>query len=331
MEFPNGRGQRVSQSGMVPKPRLWQRAMIWAACNKTLAKRMQANPLTRNLARRYVGGADRAEALTCVGRLKEKGLCASLYYLGEYVDTSALVEQNVEEIIASLATFNGVSPSVFFSVDPTQIGYSVSDVLGRGNAARIAAESVRHPGIAFIMLDMEDPSRVEPTIALYHELRATGVAVAVTLQACLRRTEQDFECLAKLGARIRLVKGAFVAGKDIAWTRKGDIDAAYDRLAQRALSHEMRSSGLYPILATHDDRILDRLKPILRVNGWQRHQYEIEMLLGVREPLQVSLAREGHTVRVYVPFGSEWWAYTARRIGENPANARFVLQALLGR
>jgi proline dehydrogenase len=320
----------MSDAGIGTMPRLWQRAMIWLACNKNLARFMQANPLTCNLARRYVGGADRAEALACVGRLREKGVCASLYYLGEYVDTFALVEQNVEEILASLATFNGVTPSIFFSVDPTQIGYSVSQALGRGNAARIAAESAKHPGIAFIMLDMEDPLCVEPTIALYQELRATGAAVAVTLQACLRRTEQDFERLAKLEARIRLVKGAFVAGKDIAWTRKRDIDAAYDSLAQRALSQEMKSSGLYPIFATHDDRILDRLKPILKANGWQPHQYEIEMLLGVREPLQASLACEGHTVRVYVPFGTEWWAYTARRIGENPANARFVLQALLG-
>jgi proline dehydrogenase len=101
-------------------------------------------------------------------------------------------------------------------------------------------------------------------------------------------------------------------------------------MARRALSPDMKAAGVYPILATHDERILDELKPVLRANGWQPHDYEIEMLLGVRVPLQASLAREGHPVRVYVPFGSQWWAYTARRVGENPANLRFVLKALWG-
>jgi len=161
-------------------------------------------------------------------------------------------------------------------------------------------------------------------------LKGKGVPVAITLQAYLRRSERDFEQLAAQGARIRLVKGAFVAGKDIAWTKKQEIDAAYERLARLALSPEMKAAGAYPIFATHDDRILNALKPALQANGWQPHEYEIEMLLGVRESLQASLVSEGHVVRVYVPFGTAWWAYTARRIGENPANARFVLQALWG-
>ena len=320
----------MNDSGSGPKSRLWQRAMIWTARNKLLERLMQANPLAVKLARRYVGGADRMEALTRLGQLRSKGIAASLYYLGEYVDTAELVEKNVREIICALAAFNAVVPPIFFSVDPTQIGYSISEALGRANAARIADECERRAGIAFLMLDMEDESCVEPTIALHHELKGKGVPVAITLQAYLRRSERDFEQLAAQGARIRLVKGAFVAGKDIAWTKKQEIDAAYERLARLALSPEMKAAGAYPIFATHDDRILNALKPALQANGWQPHEYEIEMLLGVRESLQASLVSEGHVVRVYVPFGTAWWAYTARRIGENPANARFVLQALWG-
>jgi proline dehydrogenase len=304
--------------------------MIWTARNQLVGNFMQGNPLTRNLARRYVGGADRVQVRQRLDYLRRQGLSASLYYLGEYVDVPELVEQNVNEIVAALETFGAAVPPVFFCVDSTQIGYSISDELGHANALRIA-KSGKHPGIQFIMLDMEDASYVERTIALYRELRDMGVPAAITLQAYLHRTERDFEELASQGARIRLVKGAFVAGKDISWTRKREIDAAYERLARRALSPEMKAKGVYPIFATHDDRILNALQPVLQANRWQAHEYEIEMLLGVREPLQVSLSRSGHTVRVYVPFGTAWWPYSVRRVGENPANMRFVLQAFWGR
>ena len=305
--------------------------MIWAACNRFLRAFMQGNPLTRRLASRFVGGANAAEALRTVNELDQSRRTSSPYYLGEYVDNPELVQRNVDEIIAALAAFDAVSPPTFFSVDPTQIGYSLSDEFGQANALRIAEAAARHPGIRFMMLDMEDASYVDRTIALYRTLREKGTRVAITLQAYLRRTEQDFEQLAEAEAIVRLVKGAFVASPDIAWTRKRDIDAAYYRLAVRALAPELRAAGTYPILATHDERILQALKPILRDHGWQPHEYEIEMLLGVREALQKRLAQEGCPVRVYVPFGTAWWPYTARRVGENPANARFVLQALWGR
>ncbi|HML22369.1 MAG TPA: proline dehydrogenase family protein [Aggregatilinea sp.] len=321
----------MSESGIGLKSRLWQQAMIRAARSSLLSRVMQGNPLTHRLSRRYVGGGSRVEALDTVRVLAHKGLHSSPYYLGEYVDTPELVERNVREILDALAVFDQAEPPAFFSIDPTQIGYTISDELGRANALRIAEALQQHPGIWFIMVDMEDASYVERTIALYETLREAGAQVAITLQAYLYRTEQDFERLASQGARIRLVKGAFVAGKDIAYTQKSDIDAAYERIARRALEPDLKAAGAYPIFATHDDRILDALKPVIRANGWTPDQYEIEMLLGVREPLQRRLAQEGHIVRVYVPFGTAWWAYTVRRVGENPANARFVLQALWGR
>ncbi len=321
----------MSDTGIGLKSRLWQQAMIRAARSSLLSRVMEGNPLTHHLSRRYVGGCDSAEALETVRVLAQKGLHSSPYYLGEYVDTPELVERNMREILDALAVFDAAEPPVFFSVDPTQIGYTISDDLGRANALRIAEALRQYPGIRFIMIDMEDASYVERTIALYETLREAGVRMAITLQAYLYRTEEDFERLASAGARIRLVKGAFVAGKDIAYTQKSDIDAAYERIARRALDPDLHAAGAYPIFATHDDRILDTLAPLIRANGWEPDQYEIEMLLGVREPLQRQMAQEGHTVRVYVPFGTAWWAYTVRRVGENPANARFVLQALWGR
>jgi proline dehydrogenase len=313
------------------KWRAWQQAMIRAARSGALRRLMQGNPLTRQLARRFVGGASAAEALQTVNRLARDRRLGSPYYLGEYVDSLALVQRNVEEICAALETFRAASLPTFFSVDPTQIGYSISGAVGEENALRIAAAFGNRSGIRFLMVDMEDASYVDRTIALYHTLRDQGVRVAITLQAYLRRTEQDLERLLGQGATVRLVKGAFTAGKDIAWTRKREVDAAYQRLALRLLAPEMRARGTYPILATHDEPMLDVLLPVVRSHGWQPDEFEIEMLLGVREALQRRLANEGHTVRVYVPFGTAWWPYTARRVGENPANLRFVLQALWGR
>lgn len=305
--------------------------MIRLARSRRLRTFMQSNPLAARLARRYCAGPNRTELLRRIEQLACKGLSASIYYLGEYVDSPDLIEQNLREIREALQAFHAPAPAVFFSIDPTQIGYSISEELGRANAMRIAMQTEACSGVRFLMLDMEDTSYVDPTIALYHALREKEIPVAITLQAYLRRTEADLERLIALGARIRLVKGAFVAGKQVAWTKRREIDDAYERFARRALSEEAKAAGVYPILATHDARILAALRPVLRANRWHPGEYEIEMLLGVREPLQLALAREGHPVRVYVPFGADWWAYTARRVGENPANTYFVLQSFWGR
>ncbi|HVO72312.1 MAG TPA: proline dehydrogenase family protein [Aggregatilineaceae bacterium] len=292
---------------------------------------MQANPLSRRLARRFVGGEDQVAAIRKIAALGQQGLLSSVYYLGEYVATRELVDINVRAVLSAAEAFGQAQLPIFLSVDPTQIGYSISEQVGRDNACSIGRVIGRFPGIKFMMLDMEDSSYVDPTIALYHTLRGEGVPVAITLQTYLFRTEQDFEALARQGAAIRLVKGAFVEGKAIAWTRKREIDEAYLRLARRALGPDLKAAGVYPILATHDHRILDELKPLIQAHNWQPDDYEFEMLLGVRTDMQLQLAGEGHRVRVYVPFGTEWWPYTARRIGEKPANARFVLQAFWGR
>jgi proline dehydrogenase len=311
--------------------RLWQQLMIRAASSDRMRRFMQANPLSRRLARRFVGGEDLAAAIRKVEALGQQGLLSSIYYLGEYVDSPELVDINVRAIISTADALGQAQLPVFLSVDPTQIGYSVSGQVGCDNASSIGRVVGQYPSIKFMMLDMEDSSYVDPTITLYHTLRDSGVPVAITLQTYLFRTEQDFEALAQQGAAIRLVKGAFVESKDMAWTKEHEIDDAYRRLARRALDPDLKAAGVYPIFATHDHRILNELKPLIQAHHWQPDEYEFEMLLGVRTDLQLQQAREGHCVRVYVPFGTEWWPYTARRIGEKPANGRFVLQAFWGR
>lgn len=313
--------------------RLWQRSMIWLACRDDLRERIEGSDRLASLAKRFVAGPEVAAAQQKADELAASHLHTSIYYLGEYVDSANLVEDNVRGILAAIEQFAQTKLDWFISVDPTQIGCSISQELGWANAQRIGdavkalPDAQTHP----MMIDMEDASVVSQTIDLFEKLRAADVPAALTLQTYLFRTAEDFQRLAAQGMTIRLVKGAFVASHRIAYTRKRDIDDAYLRLCLLALSPAMKAAGHRPIFATHDDRILNLLLPVAQANGWTPDDYEIEMLLGVREPYQRELAAAGQSVRVYVPFGAAWWPYSIRRVGENPANVRFVLRAMLRR
>jgi proline dehydrogenase len=317
-----------------PIKRTWQQSMIWLACRDSLRERIESSDRLAALARRFVAGPDVAAARRKAEELTAAHIHTSVYYLGEYVDSTELVEENVTGILTAIEYFKQTNLNWFVSVDPTQIGYSISSELGWTNAQRIGEaikqslpDAPAHP----VMIDMEDARVVSQTIDLFEKFQAAGIPAAITLQTYLFRTEQDFQRLAAQGASVRLVKGAFVASRRIAYTRKRDVDDAYLRLCLLALSPAMKAAGHRPIFATHDDRILNILLPVAQANGWEPHEYEIEMLLGVRDAYQRELAAKGYTVRVYVPFGAAWWPYSIRRVGENPANARFVLRAMLGR
>jgi proline dehydrogenase len=180
------------------------------------------------------------------------------------------------------------------------------------------------------MFDMEDASLVEPTIGLHDEIRQRGLPVALTLQAHLKRTAADLRAQIAAGSRVRLVKGAFVAGADIAYTRQRDIKSNYRRLLEQMLSARARKRGFYPIVATHDHRIHELAIATARRNGWKAGQYEFEMLLGVRTDVARALVQRGERVRLYLPFGREWWPYAVRRIGESPRNAMLLARSLAG-
>jgi proline dehydrogenase len=219
-------------------------------------------------------------------------------------------------------------------VDPTQIGHILDPKLARRNAFEIAeriAQAARdRPGTHLLMLDMEDSSVVDATLDLHDELRAAGLPVAITLQAYLRRTRDDLDRLIDSGATVRLVKGAFAAQKAIAFTSRTAIKAHSRVLIETMLGAQARASGFLPIVATHDAALQEHAARVAQQNGWDSSRWEIEMLLGVRDDLARAQARAGRRVRLYAPFGSDWWPYAVRRIGENPANARLLARSLLG-
>lgn len=314
--------------------RLWQRTMIALARSARVKAFVQQSPGMTKLAHRFVAGADVESAIAAAHHLlEEKGIHTSFFYLGEYVDRQELVRENVDQKLAIAAMLKDDALAVHISVDPTQIGLQTDprqvSTHARAIGRAITEAAAGKPGIHCLMLDMEDASVVDFTIALHDELRRLELPAAITLQAYLRRTEADLERLIAGGARVRLVKGAFVGKSDIAFTTEAQIKGNYRRLVGLMLGPEARASGFYPIIATHDDRIQAEAVALAHRNGWAQGSYEFEMLLGVRSDVAENLARQGECVRLYVPFGRDWWPYAVRRIGENPANGLLLARSML--
>jgi proline dehydrogenase len=222
---------------------------------------------------------------------------------------------------------------VHVSVDPTAIGHLSGAELARRNAERIAraVAAAAGDGRAALMLDMEDLSLVEPTLALHRELVRAGLPAAVTLQARLRRTAHDLARVVRTPTSVRLVKGAFPRGAPHDHEGRAAIDAAFLELGRVMLAPESRAAGLYPVFATHDDALSRLLIAIANANGWAPDDYEFEMLYGARPAWQQELRTRGTSVRVYLPFGKDWWPYALRRVGENPKHIVLMGRALLDR
>ncbi len=196
-------------------------------------------------------------------------------------------------------------------------------------AREIAARAGGRGGVTCMMIDMEDESVTGPTIALHEALAEIGLPVALTLQAYLRRSEADMAAQVARGGRVRLVRGAFVGHEAVAFTREAEIKQSYRRLIGQMFSPEAFKSGFYPIVATHDEALHAYAIEQAEAGGWPKDRYEFEMLLGVREESARALAARGERVRLYLPFGRDWWPYAVRRIGEYPGNARLLLRSLL--
>lgn len=314
--------------------RAWQTAMINLARSPIAVRFMQGNRATSFLASKYVAGQSPAQAVKFAGELLSAyGIRSSLFYLGEYVNRVDLVAENLANKLSVAQALEQTDFDVHVSVDPTQIGQSLDPRLARDNARRIAEEirraSGNRPGIHCLMFDMEDASVIDATVALHNELKQEGLPVALTLQAYLRRTLSDMRAQMDAGNRVRLVKGAFAADSDIAYTGQEDIKANFRRLIEMMFSPAVKGNGFYPIVATHDERIHEFAIDVARRNGWKPGQYEFEMLLGVRSDVARDLARRGERVRMYLPFGRDWWSYAVRRIGENPRNAILLARSLI--
>jgi proline dehydrogenase len=314
--------------------RQWQSWMIALARSPRVTRWMQGNRAAAALARRFVGGGDVAAAIAMARDLELAGFRTSLYYLGEYVEDPALVAENGRQKIAAAEQLAAARLQIHVSVDSSQLGYAIDDAAGTALALKIGAR-IRDLGAAadrppVLMLNMEDADYVDRILALRARLIAAGVPVAQTLQAYLKRSADDLAPIIAAGGNVRLVKGAFADPRAHALQTRREIDANYLKLAGQMLSPEAMALGFRPVFGTHDDRLIPPIIRLARDAGWRPGAYEFEMLHGVRPELQRRLRDAGEQMRLYLPFGRDWWPYAVRRVGESPRNAHLLARALLG-
>lgn len=276
----------------------------------------------RALADRFVAGDTLDQAVSAVGGLNAGGMAVSLDLLGEEVRDEQTALEARDAYLACLDRIGVDRLDANISVKLTQLGLAFDRRLARSSVERLARRAGELG--TTVTIDMEDSRFTADTIDIYAEAQAAQGNLGVCLQAALHRTPEDLERIAPLGGHIRLCKGAYVEPAAVAHQSKDEVDAAFVRL----LESLMGDDRIRPAIATHDDRMLSRAEELGRTRS---APYEFQMLYGVRGDRQRSLVDAGHDLRIYVPYGSEWYAYLTRRLAERPANMMFFLRALAGK
>jgi proline dehydrogenase len=285
----------------------------------------RSNRLFTGLVARFVAGESLEEALPKVQDAAASGIMATLDELGENVSTEVEATNAVQTFTRSLRVLaeNRLEPNI--SIKLTMLGLDLSDDNAIANAKTILAVAREVGG--FVRIDMEGSAYVERTMAIFEQLHDSYPAeVGIVIQSYLYRARADIERMIDRQARVRLVKGAYSEPATIAFSSAIDRDDNYLRLMYLLLE-----KGNYPAIATHDTALIDAAKAFVRDHDIPDDRFEFQMLYGVRRDLQLELARAGYRMRVYVPFGTEWYPYFTRRIAERPANAVFVLRQFFDR
>ncbi|MFV2196053.1 proline dehydrogenase family protein [Nocardiopsis sp. LOL_012] len=305
-----------------------RKPLLLAGRSASCRKIVERTPVTRGLVHRFVAGSTLGEALPVVSGLA-RDRYATLDFLGEDTTDREQATATVtayQDLLAALGEA-GLGDRVEVSVKLSAVGQFLDrdgERIALDNARRIA-EAAQAIGTT-VTLDMEDHTTVDSTLGILRELRADFPFVGAVLQAYLHRTEADCRDLSGAGSRVRLCKGAYDEPASVAFRDKAEVDKAY----VRALGVLMKGEG-YPMVASHDPRMIAIAGEMAEANGRSDDDYEYQMLYGIRDVEQVRLAAEGKRMRVYVPYGDEWYGYYMRRLAERPANVLFMARSLVTR
>ena len=276
-----------------------------------------------SFARRFIPGETVEEAIDAARALEARGLMHTLDLLGESgrtLDEAYAATREYLNVVDAIV-LSGIERNV--SVKLTQLGLDADKATAIDNLRKILERA--EPAGFFVRIDMESSAYTDVTLEIFETLWQQGHrGIGVVLQSALYRSEQDLQRVIALGARARLVKGAYKEPKAIAYQKKADVDAAYARLTTRLLSESQ-----YPAIATHDPAMITLARDWARDQRMSPDRFEFQMLYGVRRDLQTMLVNEGYRVRVYIPFGREWFPYFMRRLGERPANVMFVIRGIV--
>ncbi len=287
------------------------------------------------VASRFVAGETAEDAIRVIRELNAKGICATLDHLGESVTDPAEARQAAGEIIQILEEINRTNVKSGVSIKPSQIGLALDLDLYEENLRSILQKAKDLNN--FVRIDMEDSPYTEVTLSIFQKMRQEGFAdhVGIVIQSYLYRSAKDTHKLMEDGVPVRLCKGAYMEPIEIAFPKKADVDANFDVLTEMLISGAiiaekptLSECGCFPpipAIASHDEKRIEFAKAYAQKVGLPKDAFEFQMLNGIRRDLQESLVAEGYPVRVYVPYGTEWYPYFVRRLAERPANLWFFI------
>jgi proline dehydrogenase len=292
--------------------------------SKRLAPLMMHNGASRRVARRFVAGETLDDAVEAAREVNRRLQLASLDLLGENVSDEAGARRAAEGYLAVFDRIAQERLDANVSLKLTQLGLDLSEDLCLELLEKIVAHATSQGN--FVRIDMEGSAYTQRTVEIAKRVRAKYTGVGTVMQSYLYRTEKDVQDLLTTGCRLRLCKGAYKEPPDVAFPKKSDVDANYVKLMKMLLP-----SGIYHGIATHDPAMIEATKDFAREQNIKRDQFEFQMLYGIRADLQEKLVRDGFRVRVYIPYGVDWFPYFMRRLAERPANVAFFLRNLLPR
>jgi proline dehydrogenase len=303
-------------------------ALLAASASPRLRQLITAAPQTRAIVDSYVAGETAEDAVRVTRALRASGLLVTLDYLGEDTQDQAQAAAVTSEYVQLLGKLSaeGLTQggAAEVSVKPTAVGLFLGPAIAVDNISRICAAAAEAG--TTVTLDAEEHAAIEPTLRIAAKLRAEFGDLGCVVQACLRRAEADCRALAAHGVRVRLCKGAYSEPDSVAFTARHEVDLSY----ARCLRVLMNGSG-YPMIATHDPRLIEITGSLALLGGRAADSFEYQMLYGIRPAEQRRLANTGARMRVYVPYGGDWYAYLVRRLAERPGNLAFFLRSLPGR
>jgi proline dehydrogenase len=297
-----------------------RQGLLWLSERQGVFNFVRRNRLARRFASRFVAGESIDQGVEAARELSRRGITASLDLLGESVSAEAEAVAARDQYLRMLDRMAASGAEVNVSVKLTQMGLDIAEELCLTNMTAILEKATALHG--FVRLDMESSAYTQRTLDFFRTrlFDRFGAHCGVVIQSMLRRSEQDVEDMIALKARVRLCKGAYLEPPTIAFPDKADVDGNYVRLMERLLA-----AGNYPGIATHDEAIIAKARDFVRRQGVGNDRFEFQMLYGVRRDLQESLRQAGFRLRVYIPFGTQWYPYLMRRLAERPANIAFFI------
>ena len=298
--------------------------LLYLAHNDTMRNFVIHNRATRGVSRRFVAGEVVDDAIEATRALNKENMHVSLDHLGENVSDAKEAMSAAQDYIAILDCVKQASVDANISIKLTALGLDISQELCEQNVCRILDHAQQIP--IFVRIDMEGSAYTEQTVDITLRMHKQYEHVGTVIQSCMHSSKKDVEQLIAQGIRVRLVKGAYKEPKEVAFQQKSEVDHNFIRLMTMLLQR-----GNYPAIATHDEAIINATCKFARDNGISKSAFEFQMLYGIRRDLQQKLVSQGYNMRIYVPYGSQWYPYLMRRMAERPANLVFVMSNAIRR